>query len=99
MSSLPRSYAVFFLSEAFTVIGFEVLLAMIKAYSKALSGVCLLSPIHTARWSRKIAGVPSVWTQTRPGINSGIDPGLGPSNIAGFSPGTSAVRTKAGSMP
>ncbi len=39
--------------------------------------------------------VPSVWTQTRPGI----DPGLGPSNIAGFSPGTSAVWTKAGSMP
>ncbi len=26
---------------------------------------------------QKIAGVPSVWTQTRPGINSGIDPGLG----------------------
>ncbi len=25
---------------------------------------------------QKIAGVPSVWTQTRPGINSGIDPGL-----------------------
>ncbi len=25
----------------------------------------------------EIAGVPSVWTQTRPGINSGIDPGLG----------------------
>ncbi len=48
---------------------------------------------------QKIAGVPSVWTQTRPGINSGIDPGLGPSNIAGFSPGTSAVWTKAGSMP
>ncbi len=31
----------------------------------------------TLRWSQKIAGVPSVWTQTRPGINSGIDPGLG----------------------
>ncbi len=25
----------------------------------------------------KIAGVPSVWMQTHPGINSGIDPGLG----------------------
>ncbi len=34
--------------------------------------------------------VPSVWTQTRPGI----DPGLGPSNIAGFSPGTSACVNK-----
>ncbi len=43
---------------------------------------------------QKIAGVPSVWTQTRPGINSGIDPGLGPSNIAEFSPGTSAVWNK-----
>ncbi len=37
----------------------------------------VLNPFHTARWSQKIAGVPSVWTQTRPGINSGIDPGLG----------------------
>ncbi len=55
--------------------------------------VCLSahwSPIHTARWSRKIsqkiAGVPSVWTQTRPGINSGIDPGWGPSNMPGSVP-------------
>ncbi len=44
---------------------------------KFLVILLLLNPFHTARWSRKIAGVPSVWTQTRPGINSRIDPGLG----------------------
>ncbi len=34
-----------------------------------------------------------------PGLIPGLIPGWGPSNIAGFSPGTSAVWTKAGSMP
>ncbi len=48
------------------------------------------SPIHTARWSRKIARkLPECLLCERkhvPGINSGIDPGLGPSNIAGVMP-------------
>ncbi len=39
--------------------------------------------------------MPSVWKQTRPGINSGIDPGLRPKYIAGLRPGTSSVWTKA----
>ncbi len=34
-----------------------------------------------------------------PGLIPGLIPGWGPSNIVGFSPGTSAVWTKAGSMP
>ncbi len=62
-----------------------------------------LSPIHTARWSRKIARkLPECLLCERkhvPGLIPGLIPGWGPSNIAGFSPGTSAVWTKAGSMP
>ncbi len=54
-----------------------------------------LSPIHTARWSRKIARkLPECLLCERkhvPGLIPGSIPGWGPSNIAGFSPGTSAV--------
>ncbi len=61
------------------------------------------SPFHTARWSRKIARkLPECLLCERkhvPGLILGLIPGWGPSNIAGFSPGTSAVWTKAGSMP
>ncbi len=61
------------------------------------------SPIHTARWSRKIARkLPECLLCERkhvPGLIPGLIPGWGPSNIAGFSPGMSAVWTKAGSMP
>ncbi len=78
----------------------EILLTVSEMHQKVFqcdvwNSHCTLVPENC----QKIAGVPSVWTQTRPGINSGIDPGLGPSNIAGFSSGTSAVWTKAGSMP
>ncbi len=56
------------------------------------------SPIHTARWSRKIARkLPECLLCERkhvPGLIPGLIPGWGPSNIAGFSPGTSAVWTK-----
>ncbi len=49
---------------------------------------------HTARWSRKITRVPSVWKQTcLLGLFPGSIPGLGPINIARFSP--SSVWTKA----
>ncbi len=62
----------------------------------------VLSPFHTARWSRKIARkLPECLLCERkhiPGLIPGLIPGWGPSNIAGFSPGTSAVWTKAGSM-
>ncbi len=51
-----------------------------------------LSPIHTARWSRKIArNLPECEHKHVPGLIPGLIPGWGPSNIAGFSPGTSAV--------
>ncbi len=54
-----------------------------------------LSPFHTARWSRKIARkLPECLLCERkhiPGLIPGLIPGWGPSNIAGFSPGTSAV--------
>ncbi len=53
------------------------------------------SPIHTARWSRKIARkLPECLLCERkhvPGLIPGLIPGWGPSNIAGFSPGTSPV--------
>ncbi len=55
----------------------------------------LLSPIHTARWSWKIARkLPECLLCERkhvPGLIPGLIPGWDPSNIAGFSPGTSAV--------
>ncbi len=54
-----------------------------------------LSPFHTARWSRKIARkLPECLLCERkhvPGLIPGLIPGWGPSNIAGFSPGTSAA--------
>ncbi len=53
------------------------------------------APFHTARWSRKIARkLPECLLCERkhvPGLILGLIPGWGPSNIAGFSPGTSAV--------
>ncbi len=55
----------------------------------------IYSPFHTARWSRKIARkLPECLLCERkhvPGLIPGLIPGWGPSNIAGFSPGTSAV--------
>ncbi len=61
------------------------------------------SPFHTAHWSwkiaRKLPECPLCECKHVPGLIPGLIPGWGPSNIAGFSPGKSAVWTKAGSMP
>jgi len=50
------------------------------------------SPFHTARRTRQIAGtLPGrllCESKHVPGLIPGLNPGRGPSNIAGFSPGT-----------